>query len=190
TPAVFDAVHWFVLATAARRARGDHGHSSMLVHTSFHTRVHDVYRKALSAEIVRIAEKLDSGDEELIGRLRRQWESETVRVPASDWGRTGEPFETIATRLQEVVNDIVVVADHSYSEKRLQYDEDEPTTVIAIGGNTLSRGLTLEGLVSSLFIRPTKTYDSLLQMGRWFGFRTGYEDLPRLWTTRVLHEAF
>ena len=53
--------------------------------------------------------------------------------------------------------------------------------VIAVGGNSLSRGLTLEGLTISYFYRNTKMYDTLLQMGRWFGYRTGYEDLCRIW---------
>ena len=54
---------------------------------------------------------------------------------------------------------------------------------LIVGGNTLSRGLTLEGLVSSYFLRTVKTADSLMQMGRWFGYRKGYELLPRLWIT-------
>ena len=62
--------------------------------------------------------------------------------------------------------------------------------VIAIGGNKLSRGLTLEGLTVSYFGRPTQMYDSLLQMGRWFGFRPGYRDLVRLYLTGELLEWF
>ena len=62
--------------------------------------------------------------------------------------------------------------------------------MIAIGGNTLSRGLTLEGLVVSYFLRVASAYDTLLQMGRWFGYRPGYRDLPRVWMTSDLHEWF
>jgi hypothetical protein len=58
--------------------------------------------------------------------------------------------------------------------------------VIAVGGNSLSRGLTLEGLSTSYFFRNSQMYDTLLQMGRWFGYRDGYADLCRLWLT---HEA-
>lgn len=61
---------------------------------------------------------------------------------------------------------------------------------IAVGGNTLSRGLTLAGLVVSFFVRAATAYDTLLQMGRWFGYRTGYEDLPRIWMTPSLESAF
>lgn len=53
--------------------------------------------------------------------------------------------------------------------------------VIAVGGNSLARGLTLEGLCISYFYRTTQMYDALLQMGRWFGYRVGYEDLCKIW---------
>ena len=51
-------------------------------------------------------------------------------------------------------------------------------------------GLTLEGLVVSFFLRSSSQYDTLLQMGRWFGYRVGYEDLPRIWMTRELEDSF
>jgi len=72
---------------------------------------------------------------------------------------------------------------------RIHYPtKDDPTPpcaplFIVIGGNTLARGLTLEGLVSSYFLRTVRTCDSLMQMGRWFGYRFGYELLPRVWLT-------
>ena len=54
---------------------------------------------------------------------------------------------------------------------------------MAVGGNSLSRGLTLEGLSTSYFYRNSQMYDTLLQMGRWFGYRDGYADLCRIWLT-------
>ena len=65
----------------------------------------------------------------------------------------------------------------------------DPITAIAVGGNTLSRGLTLEGLVVSYFVRSVNAYDTLLQMGRWFGYREGYADLPRIWMTDELERV-
>lgn len=61
---------------------------------------------------------------------------------------------------------------------------------IVIGGNTLSRGLTLEGLVSTFFLRTVKQMDTLMQMGRWFGYRTHYELYPRIWMTQDTIEKF
>jgi len=60
-------------------------------------------------------------------------------------------------------------------------DVDYSTAFIVIGGATLSRGLTIEGLVSTYFLRTTSLADALMQMGRWFGYRNNYELLPRLW---------
>ena len=69
-------------------------------------------------------------------------------------------------------------------------EEENGKIFIVVGGNVLSRGLTLEGLTVSYFLRTTTMYDTLLQMGRWFGFRPGYSDLPRIWTTSGLYENF
>ena len=61
---------------------------------------------------------------------------------------------------------------------------------IVIGGATLSRGLTLEGLTCSYFIRTTKMADTLMQMGRWFGYRKGYEMLPRIWMSKAARDQY
>src|SRR5690606_12526602 len=65
-------------------------------------------------------------------------------------------------------------------------NRSEGLNVIAIGGDKLSRGLTLEGLTVSYYLRASKMYDTLMQMGRWFGYRSGYTDLCRLYTTDEL----
>ena len=59
-----------------------------------------------------------------------------------------------------------------------------------MGGSILARGLTLEGLTVSYFLRTANHYDTLLQMGRWFGYRSRYEDLPRIWMPEVLRLRF
>jgi len=70
------------------------------------------------------------------------------------------------------------------------YDHRNGLSVIAIGGDKLSRGLTLEGLSVSYYLRASRMYDTLMQMGRWFGYRPGYVDLCRLFTSRELNEWF
>ena len=72
------------------------------------------------------------------------------------------------------------------SKKKLNYT----TGFIVVGGATLSRGLTIEGLVSTYFLRTVKQADTLMQMGRWFGYRKGYELLPRIWLTSKTKEQF
>src|SRR6266699_2863167 len=78
------------------------------------------------------------------------------------------------------------------SSDLLDYRENETSgiNVIAVGGDKLSRGLTLEGLTVSYFLRASKMYDTLMQMGRWFGYRPGYADLCRLYTTAELRDWY
>lgn len=79
----------------------------------------------------------------------------------------------------------VIVVNSSKSSNKLDYKENPHLRVIAIGGLALSRGLTLEGLLVSYFYRNTSTFDVLMQMGRWFGYRKGYEDLFQIWTSQT-----
>lgn len=193
TPTMIDelvtAVRWFWLATAARRARGDKGHSTMLIHTSVKIAVHESYRAPLQALRRRALEGLDSGRPEILDEWRNLWEKESSRVPAEDFGRKQNTFDEVLPHLREIVSATRVVLDNYRSQDRLDYS-DPSVVAIAVGGNTLSRGLTLEGLVVSFFVRGATAYDTLLQMGRWFGYRTGYEDLPRIWMTPSLAAAF
>jgi hypothetical protein len=77
---------------------------------------------------------------------------------------------------------------NSKSDEALDYrwaeENGETLTALAIGGLSLSRGLTLEGLMVSYMYRNTRMYDTLMQMGRWFGYRGGYEDLCRVWLSQ------
>lgn len=190
TESIQDAFSWFVLATAARWVRGDRGDSSMLIHTSYKTEVHESYQEPLEGLREDMEKAIQQQDNRTINRLRKQWENETSKVPPSEWGRNSEEFSEVIKMIPAVLANIRIIIDNSKSNERLNYQKDQSNTILAIGGNTLSRGITLEGLVSSVFIRPTNTYDTLLQMGRWFGFRHGYEDLPRIWTTTELRDSF
>ncbi len=91
------------------------------------------------------------------------WQTETDRVPADLMAEKHVPVEDLIETLPAVIADTKVIMDHYRSTDRLDY-ESGPATVIAVGGNTLSRGLTLEGLVVSVFVRSSDVYDTLLQM--------------------------
>jgi hypothetical protein len=183
------AVLYFWLATAARRARGASDHSTMLVHTSIRVPVQESFKPPLSALRDRTLRMLEASDEGLLRDLREQWDAECSRVPASAFDETKVTFEAVHRHLAEVVGQTKVILDNSRSDERLDY-AGEPQVAIAVGGNTLSRGLTLEGLVVSYFVRAANAYDTLLQMGRWFGYRPGYGDLPRIWMTEELRDWF
>ncbi len=84
----------------------------------------------------------------------------------------------------------IYVVNGSSSSSKLDYEANPSLRVIAIGGLALSRGLTLEGLTVSYFYRNTSTFDVLMQMGRWFGYRPGYEDVFQVWTSRESAEWY
>lgn len=181
------AIRWFLVATAIRRARGQFKHSSMLIHTTHYTQPHFAMRDSVKSFL----HGLEVGDPE----FHKSYLDEAPRA-AEVASRPLPSWEEVEIELEDVLRCVSVVVDNGSSDERLTYhrtDENgEPVveTVIAIGGATLSRGLTLEGLVVSYFNRSSNTYDTLLQMGRWFGYRTGYEDLPRIWTTSDLAKDF
>lgn len=179
-PTLEESLRWFALATSARRARGQRGHSSMLVHTTRYTEQHFD-----TADLVRKLYRGFSHDDVAFEKL---WEEESSRDTPPTSGRPLS-WDEVRAELPSVLSETSVIVDNGRSEDRLDYT-DEPQTVIAVGGDTLSRGLTLEGLVSSYFLRGAGSYDSLMQMGRWFGYRPGYEDLPRIWTEAATAEAF
>lgn len=190
TPSLRHAVLWFWLATAARHARGDGDkHSSMLIHAHSDTSVHDSYEMPLKALRAQVETGLANEDAALASELEALWHRECHEVPASDFNTQAMEFSEIRGHLQRVVETTTIVRDHYKSTDRLDYDSG-PTNVIAVGGNTLSRGLTLEGLVVSVFVRSSDMYDTLLQMGRWFGYRRGYEDLPRIWMPAQMRRWF
>ncbi|MFD4727971.1 Z1 domain-containing protein [Streptomyces seoulensis] len=182
------SIEYFWLVTAARRVRRTgNPHSTMLIHTSVNTAVHNSFRRPLEHLLGRTAASLD--DTSFRSRLRDLWEEETARVPADELGEKKVEFDELEPELPEVLRSCRIIMDNSSSEDRLDY-ENGPVVAIAVGGNTLSRGLTLEGLSVSYFVRAVSAYDTLLQMGRWFGFRNGYADLPRIWMTDELAEWF
>ncbi|MEV4062200.1 Z1 domain-containing protein [Nonomuraea dietziae] len=188
TETLRDAIWYFWLVTAARRVRGTGNlHSTMLIHTSVNTAVHNSFRAPM--EHLREEMKRHLDEPTIRQELQVLWDKEAAKVPAEDFGEVKVEFDDLLSELPGVLNDCRIVMDNSSSEDRLDY-ENGPVVAIAVGGNTLSRGLTLEGLSVSYFVRAVSAYDTLLQMGRWFGYRNGYADLPRIWMTKELSGWF
>lgn len=79
----------------------------------------------------------------------------------------------------------IVVVNSGKDSSKLDYKTNPSLRLIAVGGLALSRGLTLKGLMTSYFYRNTATFDVLMQMGRWFGYRYNYDDLCQIWTSET-----
>jgi hypothetical protein len=203
TKSLRDAIRWFFLATTVRRIMrsGNQPHSTMMLHTSERVTQHLRLWKVVSKEVVRMRNAVDSGDLTEINAFTDLWNLESVAVDSEMYGYEYPSMEEILLELPvtlKAMGDVskpenetcCIVIDNGSAAKRLLYDNDSPKAVIVVGGNTLSRGLTLEGLVSSVFVRSISLYDTLLQMGRWFGYRRGYESLPRVWMPRNVADRF
>jgi hypothetical protein len=196
------AIDAFLLACAARRVRG-HGqeHASMLVHvTRFNSIQREVHRQIdtyVSHLRQRFLRRIDNKVH--LVRMRGLWESdfqattEDIRRRHPNIAVEAAPsWESIEAQLPDVLHDVLVRMINGTAKDALDYTEHEGRglKVIAVGGDKLARGLTLEGLCTSYFLRASKMYDTLMQMGRWFGYRPGYVDLCRLYTTAELTEWF
>ena len=194
-PCLIKAVKVFVLGTAAKNFRLSKGvrlqkHSSMLVHVSHYKAVIDKFADLVRTLKDQLRDDASVGDQSVIDDLEKLWESEFVETyPDFDAEDQGMPvtWADIRPLIKPTLDSVQVRAIHGESQVTLDYDVcKDGLVVIAVGGNKLSRGLTLESLIVSYYLRTSKLYDTLMQMGRWFGYRDGYVDLCRVYTTRQL----
>lgn len=187
TPTLEAALRWFIIATAAK-ADPD-SHSTMLIHVTHLVEAHEKLAGVVSTRVAQLQKLLRRGDARLLAELKEQWEEEYPRVDHAHFGNEPRKWDHFSGSLSAVAERIETVVENSASDNRVDYDDD-PRTYIAIGGHVLARGLTMEGLISSYFLRTSKQYDTLMQMGRWFGYRRGYEELPRLWAAEDVLSSF
>ena len=202
-PSLRQAVYAFILSCAARRVRGHSGkHNSMLVHVTRFTVVQHAVFSQVEGLLQQLRRRIERGEGAstvtALSELRRMWEQDSLPTTAAVKQQIDDPeivdvsWEEMEKHLTRVVSDISVREINGTAGDVLDYDTHHATglNVIAIGGDKLARGLTLEGLTVSYFLRASRMYDTLMQMGRWFGYRPGYLDLCRLYTTPDLAEWF
>lgn len=183
------AVRTFVVARAIRLARGDvNQHNSMLVNTSRFVKVQQQLHSKIHALLYQISSSV-----RVNGALPESEAHSDIEIAAlydvfvEEFADSCEvPWSSVRKFLWESVSRIIVVQVNSESSSPLDYSSHKKygLNVIAVGGLSLSRGLTLEGLIISYFLRNSIMYDTLMQMGRWFGYRPKYEDLCRVWMPR------
>lgn len=204
-PSLHEAMLAFILAGAARDVRGmGSAHHSMLVHVTRFTDVqaHVARQVGEHLESLRLAMVYGEGasSKRLIDEMRDLWESDFVRTSAKTIPLLGDgdadlkpvAWDEIRPLIRKTLESIQIHVVNGTSADSLEYEahRDVGLKVIAVGGDKLSRGLTLEGLTTSYFLRSSRMYDTLMQMGRWFGYRQGYIDLCRLYLPDDLREWF
>lgn len=199
------AIHSFILVCAARHAVGQSKeHNSMLIHVTRYIDVQETVTTLVTRELNSIRKRLEYGDgnsqKQIINTLKELWNTDFI--PSTEKMQQMEKsknvnlldisWEKLEQSLFPAVSKIKVKTLNNSVKDVLDYElhKDTGLSVVAIGGDKLSRGLTLEGLSVSYYIRTSRTYDTLMQMGRWFGYRPGYLNLCRLYTTPQLNDWY
>ena len=196
---LYEAIRYFMIVNAIMDAEGiKKNHRTLLINVSRITNIHEYLLCLIKVWIDKLKDEVLgysalSPNEAVIASLsirdlKHTWEvfnlSKTTKF---DW-------ESIQTKfLYNAIKDIdVVQVNQKTRAESLDYDihKENGWRVITIGGNSLSRGLTLEGLCVSYFYRNSKMYDTLLQMGRWFGYRDGYSQLCKIWMSDEAQESY
>ncbi len=194
---LLQALRCFLITCAIRDLRASEGvegrgggiHRSMLVNVSRFTAVQNRVADILHLELeeTRRAIRLHGAQAPFKAAAQSPDIAALARTFSDEFADCGFSWTSVLSRLHDAVGPVRVQAvNQGTGAASLDYtvmDKPPGVRVIAVGGNSLSRGLTLEGLSTSYFLRNAKGYDTLLQMGRWFGYRDGYGDLCRLWLT-------
>jgi hypothetical protein len=185
------AINSFVLSGTLRLIRGQrNSHIMMLVHISHLISDHEKYFEWVQQYINDLQLQFDqlTALPEAFLKMLKDDHQITSKFMGEKW--TDIDGKKLFKEVKGFIDRIEIILENSKSEDRLSFERDEPLWGIVIGGNTLSRGLTIEGLTVSYFDRTTKQYDTLLQMGRWFGYRKGYVDLTRIYVTEEMKKHF
>ncbi|MGC4862798.1 Z1 domain-containing protein [Micromonospora sp. DT41] len=195
----------YLLTGAVKLHRQRHGHASYQHHTML---VHEAMSKAVHRDTADVINAMwNSGQYRApagLARLRALYERDVLPVSAALGTDLPTPVDfddlrpDIAAALDKISPPdqgsgpvIVVNSDKDLERQQESLDFDmRPIWRILVGGNSLARGFTVEGLTVTYYRRVTKQVDTLMQMGRWFGFRPGFRDLVRIYTTGELHEMF
>ena len=199
-----EAVKFFLLSTAVRNLRGQRNKpNTMLVHIVRFVDQQKTLKKKIDGYIhEEIYNYVKFGDKEIRNKFEQIYNDDyipTTKKLKAGFPKYTDGCEEIAfTKVWKEICDIIekdefkVWAINGKSDDSLIYKnhKGEPFNVIAIGGDKLSRGLTLEGLTISYFTRAASAMDTLMQMGRWFGYRPAYLDLCRIFTTADLAMKF
>lgn len=186
------AIRTFLLANAIRDLRGDHSpHRSMMINVTRFINTQMLLKKAVAEYVGEIKRSIKNyaslprekalKDEHLL-LLSETYENE--------FGTLEFSWELIQKNLFKSVDDIEILAAYGGGDDLNYHERPEGLRAIVVGGMRLSRGLTLEGLMVTYIYRNSMAYDTLMQMGRWFGYRPGYDDICRIWMDKTSQDWY
>lgn len=176
-----DAIYSYFITNVIRDLRGDvDKHRGMLINISRFTDPQEKIKETVENYVMACIAKFKLYC--LSSSCPKEVKKAAEQVYKSYYSDINIPFDDIWKEMYESNKNIEVINVNSNS-KMINYDDYEGigARLIVIGGLSLSRGLTIEGLCISYLYRTSQVYDVLLQMGRWFGYRKNYDDLFRIW---------
>jgi hypothetical protein len=188
---LIDAIMLFYLNVGIRYERGFvNNHNSMLIHVSRFTDVHIQVRNKVEEFVKQFNKSINTR-----GGLAYPYDNDKYLLSLSNTYEKYHhnidiDFSDILKQIVKITRNFLVKDIHSKTKTPLIYRSDVPINAIVIGGTSLARGFTLEGLSISYFLRTTILYDTLMQMGRWFGYRDGYSDLCRIFVPDEIEQNF
>jgi hypothetical protein len=194
-PQMREAILAFLLTIAIRNLRGQRKkHNSMLIHTSRFKDVQSSVKDEVMRTFEAISQQLRYNPQSKVNlEIKELYEGDFLPT-TKEWSNEILTYnwETVFSELRIIASQIQVFEINGNSKDALDYHQykEDGLNVIAVGGDKLSRGLTLEGLSITYYFRNTLMYDTLMQMGRWFGFRNGYMDLCRIYTSEEIASNF
>lgn len=206
------STYLFIISSAIRYFRGENNvHMSMLVHITHLNKRQKILKDSFTVVWNEIKESILANDISLIDKLRKvyngSWGIEAgiesnidpqfeitnlyQNIFPNENFSLPESFEVLIEHIRQFIGSVEILLINTLTQDKLDYHlYSTGRKVIVFGGNTMSRGLTLEGLSTSYFLRAAGAYDTLMQMGRWFGYRKNYSDLCRIITTDQISEYF
>jgi hypothetical protein len=191
-PSLRQALADYVLASAAWLERSAQNMPcTMLIHTDMRRAMQNPLATEVTAELAYIRQRWLYEAGEYRPTLAQRWQTRFRPVSAGVDLSRDVPFDAIEPHIDKLLRDgIVVRVLNSDWPDTIDFDAEPNLKAVLIGGNKLSRGVTIEGLLVSYYVRETLYYDTLMQMGRWFGYRGKYVDLTRLYSTELLVSCF
>lgn len=198
------AMKSFLISIAIRNLRGESNKpNTMLIHVARFKTMHvQIERKVCEYFYDELQSMIIDGDietkKEIYKIIEKDYLLTTIKMKkefsrymdGSDFYDVDDVYNEITRLMNEEKVKVKVINGDSKDFLAYKENEGKEYNVIAIGGDKFSRGLTLEGLSISYFTRESKYYDTLMQMGRWFGFRNKYADLCRVYITNELYKWF
>ncbi len=195
TSSVICALWDFIFSVIVRRFRGDKNNCGFMLHTDHRITYHEVVFDKVEAYLLHVKTAIESNDVNMRDFIFLEWKRfEDKAKNISDLENYNYAFpivdkDSLFQKSLSVLEELkvrVLNGDHD----NLDYHNEDLSVLLCIGGTLMSRGVTIEGLTVSYYLRESPRYDTLLQMGRWFGYRSGYEDLVRVYTTETILEYF